>query len=99
MKIVDKTSDTAWSEYRLHEDGGVDIQHFENVDVILKECAYLRSLPDSMKSKEGNRLQAKLPPTLAAELDRKGILHDKERFRRWLNDRDNCKWRTSTGRI
>lgn len=100
MKIQDRTGQKTWSEYRIDHDGAkVDVQHFEDVTQIMRENAYLRSLPDNLKSKEGNRLTARLSPTMASELTRLGILQDPKRFKQWLNHPDNAKWRTTEGKL
>ena len=100
MKVVDKSNVChAWTETRIDQDGNMDMQHFENVDGIMRENAYLRSLDKSEKTKDGWRFKARLSPLMYHELMKQGIVQDQKRFRRWLNDPENSKWLITEGKM
>lgn len=42
---------------------------------------------------------ASLPPVIYADLQKRGILDDRDRLKAWLNDRDNRAFRTRPGRL
>lgn len=42
---------------------------------------------------------ARLPLNVYMDLKQKGIIDDQRKFRAWLNDRDNLKFRTRPGRV
>lgn len=44
-------------------------------------------------------LVASIPPLIADDLYRRGILQDKKKLAKWLCDRDNLKLRTKSGRL
>lgn len=49
--------------------------------------------------KESFNKVASIPMTIYADLERRGIIQDQKRLRRWLNDRDNMVFRTRPGKL
>lgn len=95
MKLTDKTSPTRWTEYGINGNE-VTIQHKEKTDFLEQE---IRMLREGRNDSELGRHLAKIPLTIYTELGRQGILGDKERFRKWLNDPDNKVWRVAGGKV
>lgn len=54
---------------------------------------------DVGKFADGMHRVASIPMNIYFELQRKGILKDKERLAAWLNDPDNRAFRTKMGRV
>ena len=48
---------------------------------------------------DDGKLVARLPIALWADLKKKGIVDDKQAFKRWLNDPDNRFFRTRPGKV
>jgi hypothetical protein len=88
------------------DDGeGIVIRHEEDVTDLLE-------INDRQRIDVGKGLGTDMRPVarisglLLAELIHQGIIDkgcgtvlDESRFRRWLNDRDNRRWRTSEGKV
>lgn len=51
------------------------------------------------QSKRQFRLAARIPLAVVDQATKEGWLHDKARWRRWLNDPDNRAFRVSGGRV
>lgn len=88
------------------DDGlGLLIRHEEDVTDLLDDNDRMRN--DLGKGLGGElRPVARVTGTLLASLIAEGIIDkecgtvlDQARFRRWLNDRDNRRWRTTEGSV
>lgn len=84
---------------------GFSIEAVQDVEPILEaNKALWNSTEAHTRYGEWQRI-ASLPNVIIMELSKQGILSaagavlDQERFRRWLNDRDNLLFRTRAGKV
>lgn len=61
-------------------------------------AATYNSIDEKAKWGDG-KVVARLPLNIYMDLKQRGILDDQRKFRQWLNDRDNLKFRTRPGRV
>ena len=84
----------------VHTEDGDGTLHFtttQDVQPTLDYTKYLREQPVDRKNEV--RHVAEIPPVLAAELYRKGILQDEKRLLKWLDKPENKPFRTWEGRL
>ena len=73
-------------------DGTFHITKKQDVQPTLDYTKYLREQPVDRKNEV--RHVAEIPPVLAASLSRSGILHDKKRLLKWLDQPENSAFKT-----
>ena len=78
-------------------DGTIHITKKQDVQPTLDYAKFLREQPVNRKALD--RKVAEIPPILASELLRKGILQDTKRLLKWLDRPENKPFRTWEGRL
>ncbi len=78
-------------------DGTFHITKKQDVQPTLDYTKYLREQPIDRKNEV--RHAAEIPPVIAAQLSRDGILHDKKRLLQWLDRPENKLFKTVEGRL
>ena len=78
-------------------DGTFHITKQQDIQPTLDYAKALREMP--INRHDESRKVAEIPPVLAAELYRKGILQDKKRLLKWLDKQENKPFRTLEGRL
>ena len=78
-------------------DGTFHITKQQDVQPTLDYTKYLREQPVDRKNEV--RHVAEIPPVLAASLSRSGILHDKKRLLKWLDQPENSAFKTWEGHL
>ena len=78
-------------------DGTFHITKKQDVQPTLDYTKYLREQPVDRKNEV--RHVAEIPPVLAASLSRSGILHDKKRLLKWLDQPENKFFKTWEGNL
>ena len=78
-------------------DGTFHITKQQDVQPTLDFTKYLREQPIDRKNEV--RHVAEIPPVLAASLSRSGILHDKKRLLKWLDQPENSAFKTWEGHL
>lgn len=100
-RILDYDPMTGVTEY-FYYDSDEDkciIQQVQNTDVIVEQNKSLLA-QSSKHDRYGEWSKvASIPMTIWADLNAKGIIRDKDAFRKWLNDPDNKYFRTREGRV
>lgn len=98
-RVVDHDPLSGTTTY-WHYDGATEETTVENVEDVepLIEVNKARYNADYKPGSEF-RLVASIPNTVMDDLYRKGIAQDPERFKKWLNDRENLVFRCRPGRI
>jgi hypothetical protein len=66
----------------------------QDVERILEEIHYLREVSPKHST---NKHAAKIPVPIYEDLKRRGIIDDKDAFRRWLNSSEASPWRVWQG--
>ena len=74
-------------------DGTFHVTKKQDVQPTLDYTKYLREQPIDRKNEV--RHAAEIPPVIAAQLSRDGILHDKKRLLQWLDRPENKLFKTS----
>lgn len=74
------------------------IERAEDVEPLVDTNLALANMQPERWSGEWHHV-ASIPATVLQELRQQGILRDPQRFRAWLNDRDNRRFRTRSGRV
>lgn len=97
------TGDRIWFHYD-HSDDSVTIERVSDVEPILE--ASKRKFNDAPSNWKGDVHHiAEIPMVIVEQLIKQGILYgpgrvrDMDRFKAWLNDRDNRMFRTRPGRV
>jgi len=78
-------------------DGTFHITKQQDVQPTLDFTKYLREQPIDRTNEV--RHVAEIPPVLAASLSRSGILHDKKRLLKWLDQPENSAFKTWEGHL
>ena len=78
-------------------DGTFHITKKQDDQPTLDYTKYLREQPVDRKNEV--RHVAEIPPVLAASLSRSGILHDKKRLLKWLDQPENSAFKTWEGHL
>jgi len=78
-------------------DGTFHITKKQDVQPTLDYTKYLREQPIDRKNEV--RHAAEIPPVIAAQLSRDGILHNKKRLLQWLDRPENKLFKTVEGRL
>ena len=78
-------------------DGKFHVTKKQDVQATLDYTKYLREQPVDRKNEV--RHVAEIPPVLAASLSRSGILHDKKRLLKWLDQPENSAFKTWEGHL
>jgi hypothetical protein len=78
-------------------DGTFHVTKKQDVQATLDYTKYLREQPIDRKNEV--RHAAEIPPVIAAQLSRDGILHDKKRLLQWLDRPENKLFKTVEGRL
>ena len=76
-------------------DGTFHITQTQDIQPTLDYTKYLREQPVDRKNEV--RHAAEIPPVIAAQLSRDGILHDKKRLLKWLDKPENKVFKTVEG--
>lgn len=100
-RLIDYDPHTGIADKYYEIDGQWYLDTQQDVeDIIEINKAEFNSVDERSRhqSETFNRV-ARLPLTVMADLERRGILQDQERFRAWLNDRDNLVFRTRPGKV
>ncbi len=71
------------------------VETVEDVAPILRDVVRAKELPQS----KDMRLAAKVPMAVVEQAMREGWFNDNARWRAWLNDPDNRKFRVAEGRV
>lgn len=92
-----QTGITRW----FHYDHATDEFHIETEQNVtdLVEINTEISKEDTGRFADGMHRVASIPMTIYMQLKAEGILEDKDRLRRWLNERDNRVFRTRLGQV
>lgn len=85
--------------YHFDSDGRLVIERRQDVAPSLEFNEILRNETDGYTASRELKQAASIPPVIWEELLRSGIARDQKALRRWLNDPDNRKFRTSGGRL
>ena len=78
-------------------DGTFHVTKTQDIQPTLDYTKYLREQPVDRKNEV--RHVAEIPPVLAASLSRSGILHDKKRLLKWLDQPENSAFKTWEGHL
>lgn len=78
---------TGSQTWYAEEDGKTYTQVRQDCTDMIAAAKILAEIPPSKA--DGWRFMCVIPDTVMEEAMRDGWLHDKERWRRWMNDRDN----------
>ena len=79
-------------------DGSFAVETREDVEPVLETATRMRN--DATSGWKGEmHYVAKLPMTLWQSLRSEGRVQETKDFKRWLNDSENSKWRTKSGRL
>ena len=78
-------------------DGTFHITKEQNIQPTLDYAKNLRDIP--IDRSHHSRKVAEIPPVIASELARTGILHNKERLLKWLDRPENKPIRTCEGHL
>jgi len=80
--------------------GQVTMVTRQDADALLRAAALQREIEERKpKSADGLRNMAKIPLTVVEQAMREGWIHDKAKWRAWLNDPDNARLRVTGGRV
>lgn len=71
----------------------------QDVTDLINKNQRLVTADDGFTPSRDMKRAATIPVALYWELKREGIIDDPVAMKKWLNDGDNRKWRTSEGRI
>lgn len=84
--------------FHYHEDGGVSFEKTQDAEAILDlNRDTLNASPEGWKG--DLHKVASIPIHIYQYLRAEGILKDPARMKKWLNDPDNSKFRTKSGKI
>jgi hypothetical protein len=76
------------SYVRYHEeDGKTYVERRQDVEPLIEAAKILAEVPPDKS--DGWRFGCVIPDTVFEQAAREGWLHDKDRWRQWMNDRDN----------
>ena len=78
-------------------DGTFHITQTQDIKPTLDYTKYLREQPVDRKNEV--RHAAEIPPVIATQLIRDGILHDKKRLLKWLDKPENKVFKTWEGHL
>ncbi len=87
-------------ETKVHTEDGDGTFHVtkqQDIQATLDYAKYLRETP--INRHDESRKVAEIPPVIAAELSRKGILQDKRKLLKWLDKPENKPFRTWEGHL
>ncbi len=87
------------SHLHLHGDGELTIERQQDVQAIVDINKALYADAGERETRGAMSLEARIPMVVLMDLEKKGILGDNKRFKRWLNDPDNRFFRTKPGKI
>lgn len=103
-KLLGFNPDTGTAEY-FHHDGGEE----ENAVVGIERVQDVQDIVDVAKRRFNDQKRstpygefakvASVPLSVLAELQRLGIADDDKQLKAWLNDPDNCVFRTRPGKV
>ena len=99
-KLSSLISNESGVETAVHTEDGDGTFHItkkQDVQPTLDYTKYLREQPIDRKNEV--RHAAEIPPVIAAQLSRDGILHDKKRLLQWLDRPENKLFKTVEGRL
>jgi hypothetical protein len=81
-------------------DGELVIENVQDAEPIIEANKRLyNSVDERAPWKGGMHRVASIPLTVMLDLDRRGILNDQKKLRKWLNDPENRHFRTRPGRV
>lgn len=82
--------------FHYHEDGKVSFEKIMDAEALLNANQdHFNAAPESWKG-ELHKV-ASIPMHIYMDLKERGIVDDQKALKKWLNDRDNLKWRTKAG--
>lgn len=106
-RLLDDGKETGivqWYHYD-HDTKGFVIEDVQDVTALIEQNTRLWNATER-HSKYGDLTRiASIPNVVVMELAKQGILSpggnilDEPRYRRWLNDAENLKWRTRAGKV
>lgn len=110
--MLDEDDPTLQTMIDATDDGGLIVQHRQDVGHLLDHNQRVKSVIGNgiTRNHDAPRYIAKLTGLVLAEALHKGLISvdpdgemghviDQKKFRKWLNDRDNRKFRTSEGKV
>lgn len=85
--------------FHYHDNGSFTIEEVQDYEPIIELNKF--EMNDELPTTKGEvmRRMARIPMTLLMRLKEEGILGDKERFDKWLNDPVNAAFRTRRGHV
>lgn len=110
--LLDEHDPTIRTLIDSDDDGNLVLRHEQNVTALLDHNQRIKSVIGNgiTRDHDAPRYIAKLSGLVLADALHKGLISidpggdmahvvDQKKFRKWLNDRDNRKFRTSEGRV
>lgn len=89
---------TKWWHYDADTDVAT-IETVQDVEPLLDRNASLQNNVTSLDRWGDGKIVASIPMSIYAEFLASGKINDQAFMRRWLNDRDNRKYRVRPGRV
>lgn len=85
--------------FHYHDNGNFTIEEVQDYEPIIELNKF--QMNDDVPTTKGESIRhvARIPMTLLMRLKSEGILDDRKRFDKWLNDPVNAAFRTRAGRV
>lgn len=85
--LLDWNAETRKATWYAEEDGKTYVESRQDVSHLVEAAKILAETPPDKK--DGWRFLCVIPDTVWEQAARDGWLHDKARWRKWMNDSDN----------